>query len=184
MKRNETKQRKTESNFSGFFLSETFSVVLPRENRFSSAKRVSELLSDHFHRKPFPPARPVYWETLALGTDKVPHRWTCTTGGKTERVQSFSSTGSPIYKHNIYKCNNFQGELSHCSCLCNCKTLQCSRQRWTLPFLQVIQGNIARRTDAGLLLPPLPLHQLLFHQYVDKVLGFIQEFIYVKQRIL
>lgn len=47
----------------------------------------------------------------------------------------------------------------------------------SIPFLQLIQTNIVWSANAGFLLPPLPLHQLFLHQYVDQLINPVQDLI-------
>lgn len=55
---------------------------------------------------------------------------------------------------------------------------------WHEPFLHLIQADAERGADAGFLLPPLPLHQLLPHQQFDQLLGLVQVLVYVRQDVL
>lgn len=53
-----------------------------------------------------------------------------------------------------------------------------------VPFLHLIQTNADWCANAGFLLPPLPLHQLLPHQQVDHLFGLVQVLPYICQDAL
>lgn len=61
---------------------------------------------------------------------------------------------------------------------------RCGQVQTDSPVLQLVQGDVVRGPDAGLLLPSLPLHQLLLHQDVEQLGRLVQELTQVCQRVL